>query len=204
MIRKLSIIFITMGLLVVLWNGSQWWLQSQVIFYDPELQTDKREASSVSEQVSESSYTVDYVSAETYGTGEGVGELTIPKLGKKYPVYYDADPDNIKKGIGMFDTSLTSSPSEGGHTALFGHRETTFASLDGLVEGDFIYLTEKNIEYEYQINKIWVAESEDKSFLVPTSSPTLTFTTCYPFDFIGSAPERFIVEADLVKQQEIQ
>ncbi|MBX0359387.1 sortase [Halobacillus sp. Nhm2S1] len=201
MIRKLSIIFITLGLLVVLGNGSQWWLQSQVVFYDHELQTDKREASSVSEQARESSNTVDYVSAET---GEGIGELTIPKLGKKYPVYYDSDPDNVKKGIGMFDTSFTSPPSEGEHTVLAGHRETTFAVLDGLVEGDFVYLTENNIEYEYQINKIWVGDSEDPSFLVPASSPTLTFTTCYPFDFIGSAPERFIVQADLVKQQEIQ
>ncbi|WLR48003.1 sortase [Halobacillus litoralis] len=204
MIRKLSIIFITMGLLVVLWNGYQWWLQGEVVSYDHGLQTDMREASSVSEQGSESSYTMDYVFAETFEAYEGVEELTIPKLGKKYPVYYDSDPDTLKKGIGMYDTSFTSSPSEGGHTALAGHKETAFAALDGLVEGDFIYLTENNIEYEYQIHKIGVADSEDTSFLVPTSSPTLTLTTCYPFDFIGSAPERLIVEAVFVKQQEIE
>ncbi|MGR9047378.1 sortase [Halobacillus faecis] len=195
MIRKLSVIFITMGLLVVLWK------QSQLVSYDAGLQTEAPGNSTVSDELSDSSYPMDYVYAETY---EGGGELTVPKLGKKYPVYYDADPDNLKKGIGMFDPSFASSPSEGEHTVLAGHRETTFAGLGGLVEGDFIYLTENNIEYEYQINKIWVADSEDTSFLVPTSSPTLTFTTCYPFDFTGAAPERFIVEADLVKQQEIQ
>ncbi|MYL71388.1 sortase [Halobacillus litoralis] len=194
MIRKLSIIFITMGLLVVLWNGYPWWMQSQVVTEGPG-------NTMVSEQLSDSSNPMDYVYADTY---EGDGELTVPKLGKKYPVDYDSDPDTLKKGIGMLDTSFASSPSEGGHTVLAGHSETTFAGLNGLVEGDFIYLTENNIEYEYQINKIWVADSEDTSFLVPTSSPTLTFTTCYPFDFTGSAPERFIVQADLVKQQEIQ
>ncbi|MBN9654882.1 class D sortase [Halobacillus sp. GSS1] len=190
MIRKLSVIFITMGLLLVLWNGYPWWLQSQVVTEAPG-----------NSMVSEQSYPMDYVYAETY---EGSGELTVPKLGKKYPVDYDSDRDTLKKGIGMFDTSFASLPSEGGHTALAGHSETTFAGLNGLVEGDFIYLTENNIEYEYQINKIWVADSEDTSFLVPTSSPTLTFTTCYPFDLTRSAPERFIVQADLVKQQEIQ
>lgn len=204
MIRKLSITFITLGLLMVLWNGYQWWMQSQVVSYDPELQTELRQSYSVSKNPGDSSYTVDHVSAETYETGEGMEELTIPKLGKKYPVYYGSDPDTLEKGIGMYDTSFTTSPSEGGHTALAGHRETTFVGLDGLVEGDFIYLTENNIEYEYQINNIWVTDAEDTSVLAPKSSPTLTLTTCYPFDFIGSAPERFIVQADLVKQQEIK
>ncbi|WP_394219474.1 sortase [Halobacillus trueperi] len=204
MIRKLSIIFITVGLFIVLWNGYQWWIQSHVVSYDPELQTEMRQGSSVSKEREDASYAVDHVSAETYENGEGVGELTIPKLGKKYPVYYGADFNTLKKGIGMYDTTFTTSPSEGGHTALAGHRETTFVGLDGLVEGDFIYLTENNIEYEYQINNIWVTDAEDTSVLVPKSSPTLTLTTCYPFDFIGSAPERFIVQADFVKKQEIQ
>lgn len=207
MIRRLSVIIIGLGFCIVLWNGYQWWSESRVVSFDQNLQSEVEQSHTTSEELEKTSFQEGRVSAETtpaYETGEGIGELTIPKLGKRYPVYYGSDQNTLKKGIGMYDTPYTTSPSEGRHTALAGHRETTFTGLDGLVEGDFIYVTENNIEYEYQIHKIWVTDAEDTSVLVPKSSPTLTLTTRYPFDFIGTAPERFIVQADLVKEEELK
>jgi len=45
-----------------------------------------------------------------------------------------------------------------------------------------------------------VVNPEDVSVLNPTSAPALTLVTCYPFYFVGSAPQRFIVRAVAVSQ----
>ncbi|WP_226584634.1 sortase [Halobacillus litoralis] len=208
MVKKLSIVFIIMGLSIVILNGYQWWTESRVASFDPELEEERSlSSSSLNQAAGVENKKVNHLSAETitdYQTGEHVGELVIPRLGKRYPVFYGADQATLKKGVGMYDTPFTTSPSEGGHTALAGHRETTFVGLDALVEGDFIYVTEGVTEYKYQINNIWVTDSEDTSVIVSKSKPTLTLTTCYPFDFIGSAPKRFIVQADLVNSRKVE
>jgi sortase (surface protein transpeptidase) len=35
--------------------------------------------------------------------------------------------------------------------------------------------------------------------IAPTPRPTITLITCYPFSFVGNAPRRFIVQAELVQ-----
>ncbi|MCA1010313.1 sortase [Halobacillus halophilus] len=205
MIKKLSILLIGLGMIVTAWNAVEWWNQSRVVSYEPELKNEVHKTSPVSADVQKPPPVPDSVSAETfagYEKGENIGELTIPKLGKRYPVYYGSDEDTLTKGVGMYDTPYTNLPSEGGHTALAGHRETTFVGLDQLSEGDSIYLTENEVEYEYVIQSTWITDAEDRSVIVPETSSTLTLTTCYPFDFIGSAPDRFIVQAELAAQKE--
>ncbi|WP_027955792.1 sortase [Halobacillus kuroshimensis] len=200
MIQKLSVALLLLGLVLVFWNGFQWWSESRVALYDAEMQDapySPGRGSSPSE---------DFVAAETlesYQEGGEIGELTIPKLGRRYPVFFGTEAGTLKEGAGLYDTSYTTLPSEKGHTALAGHRETVFRGLDGLVPGDFLYLTEGDYEYEYQINRVWVTDEQDTSVIVEKDSPTLTLTTCYPFDFIGSAPERFIVQAEFVKRHEL-
>ncbi|MFZ0370864.1 MAG: sortase [Halobacillus sp.] len=204
MIKKLSILLIGLGMIITAWNAVDWWNQSRVVSYEPELKSEVK-ASPVSAEVHKPSPDPHSVSAETsddYEKGEDIGELTIPKLGKRYPVYYGSDENTLTKGVGMYDTPYTNLPSEGGHTALAGHRETTFVGLDQLAKGDSIYLTENQMEYEYVIQSIWITDAEDRSVIVPETSSTLTLTTCYPFDFIGSAPDRFIVQAELAAQNE--
>lgn len=200
MIQKLSVALLLLGLVLVFWNGFQWWSESRVAVYDAEMQ-DVSYSPESGPSPSE-----DFVAAETVGSyqeGGEIGELTIPKLGRRYPVFFGTGDSTLKEGVGLYDTSYTTLPSEKGHTALAGHRETVFRGLDGLVPGDFLYLTEGGYEYEYQINRIWVTDEQDTSVIVKKDSPTLTLTTCYPFDFIGSAPERFIVQAEFVKRHEL-
>ncbi|TKH84963.1 sortase domain-bontaining protein, partial [Bacillus cereus] len=48
------------------------------------------------------------------------------------------------------------------------------------------------------INKHWITDSEDRTVIVEKSEPTLTLTTCYPFDYIGDAPDRYIIESSLL------
>jgi sortase A len=42
---------------------------------------------------------------------------------------------------------------------------------------------------------------KDVHVLDPTDEPTLTLVTCYPFEFIGHAPRRFIVQARLEREE---
>ena len=43
--------------------------------------------------------------------------------------------------------------------------------------------------------RTWIVDPEDVSVLDPTPTRSLTLVTCYPFYFVGSAPQRFIVRA---------
>jgi sortase A len=47
----------------------------------------------------------------------------------------------------------------------------------------------------YVVERTWIVNPEDVSVLDPTPSRSLTLVTCYPFYFVGSAPQRFIVRA---------
>ncbi|WP_144502328.1 class D sortase [Bacillus thuringiensis] len=130
--------------------------------------------------------------------GDKVAYLIIPKIQKKYSIYWGADDKVLKKGVGMFVSDLTTTPSRNGHTVLSGHRDTVFTELGQLKENDQLIVEYENKTYTYEINKHWITDSEDRTVIVEKSEPTLTLTTCYPFDYIGDAPDRYIIEASLL------
>ncbi|MEW9139083.1 class D sortase [Bacillus wiedmannii] len=130
--------------------------------------------------------------------GDKVAYLIIPKIQKKYSVYWGADDKILKKGVGMFVSDLTTAPSGNGHTVLSGHRDTVFTELGQLKENDQLIVEYENKTYTYRINKHWITDSEDRTVIVDKNEPTLTLTTCYPFDYIGDAPDRYIIESSLL------
>lgn len=99
----------------------------------------------------------------------------------------------------MYDSEWTKPPDFGGHTVLSGHRDSVFSPVGDLEDGDMIYVRYQDEDYEYKINKTWITDAEDRSVIVGKDDPTLTLSTCYPFQFVGSAPDRYIVEAELVQ-----
>ncbi len=205
MIKKVSIILILFGLILTGWSGYEWWTQKSVGTFDPEKAKaisvdwkETRQEETINREVIATSERSRSVEQVNYKTGEQIGELTIPKLGYLYPVYWGTDENTLKQGVGMYDTSFTTTPGQGGHTALAGHRDTVFDGLDELSEGDRLYLTSGQVTYEYQIRKTWITDEDDRSVIVKKDSPTLSLTTCYPFDFLGSAPDRYIIEASLI------
>ncbi|WP_246050007.1 class D sortase [Aquibacillus sediminis] len=141
--------------------------------------------------------------AAPFGQEGVIGKLTIPKMGKIFPVFFGTDPHSLSKGVGMYDTPSTVYPNENGHTALAGHRDTVFIGLDELTEGDKLYLEVDGEKYEYQIRKTWITDAEDRTVIVKKERPTLTLTTCYPFDFVGSAPDRYIVQSELISTENL-
>ncbi|KAB2394906.1 MULTISPECIES: class D sortase [Bacillus cereus group] len=130
--------------------------------------------------------------------GDKVAYLIIPKIQKKYSVYWGTDDKVLKKGVGMFVSDLTTAPSGNGHTVLSGHRDTVFTELGQLKENDQLIVEYENKTYTYRINKHWITDSEDRTVIVDKNEPTLTLTTCYPFDYIGDAPDRYIIESSLL------
>ncbi|KIV67689.1 LPXTG-site transpeptidase family protein [Bacillus mycoides] len=130
--------------------------------------------------------------------GEKIAMLNIPKIKKKFSIYWGANDATLKKGVGMFVSDLTTTPSGGGHTVLSGHRDTVFTDLGELKEKDNLILEYDNKIYTYEIQKIWITHADDRTVIVKKEEPTLTLTTCYPFDYIGDAPDRYIIEAKLI------
>ncbi len=130
--------------------------------------------------------------------GEEVATLVIPTLGQKYTVYWGTDEDSLQKGVGMFISDLTTTPDGNGHTVLSGHRDTVFTGLDKVEEGNTLIVKYNDQIYTYEVMKTWIVDKDDRSVIVKKDKPTLTLTTCYPFHYVGNAPERYIIQAERI------
>ncbi|WP_147805337.1 class D sortase [Alkalicoccus halolimnae] len=133
-----------------------------------------------------------------YEKGDDVGWLLIPSLDMKYPVYWGTDDETLTQGVGYHEGDFTTPPDGLGHTVLSGHRDTVFRELGDVEEGAAIFVQFEGVQYEYELEKTWITDADDRTVIVDKEEPTLTLTTCYPFNFIGAAPDRYIMEASLV------
>jgi sortase A len=88
---------------------------------------------------------------------------------------------------------------EAGNIGIAGHRDTVFRPLRNVKAGDPIDLTTAQRVWHYRVRRTAIVGPDDVAVLDPTADPTLTLVTCYPFEFIGHAPRRFIVQAELIK-----
>jgi len=125
--------------------------------------------------------------------GDLIGNLAIPELEASIPIYHGASEEELKKGIGHVANSML--PGEGGNIVLSGHRDTVFRRLGELEVGDSLHVENGGQSYHYKIKRIRIVKANNTTVLVPKPKETLTVTTCYPFRFIGSAPERYVLEA---------
>ena len=129
--------------------------------------------------------------------GEMIGNLTIPKLNANLPIYHGTDEDELEKGVGHFAGSVL--PGEQDNSVLSGHRDTVFRQLGKVGKGDLLVVSTDAGEFTYKVRKVRIVDADDRTVIVPKPRATLTVTTCYPFDFIGDAPERYILVADLIE-----
>ncbi|MBG9444247.1 class D sortase [Cytobacillus firmus] len=131
--------------------------------------------------------------------GEEIGELYIPKIKSVLPIIHGTDEDELEKGVGHYAGSVM--PGEKDNSVLSGHRDTVFRRLGEVGEGDILEVTTKAGTYEYRVNKVRIVDADDRTVIVPKPRAMLTVTTCYPFDFIGDAPQRYILVAHLVSKR---
>ena len=91
----------------------------------------------------------------------------------------------------------TALPGTAGNIAVAAHRDGFFRGLKDIKIGDQIELTTLEGQQTFVVSKLDIVDPFQVSVLDPTDEPVLTLITCYPFYFVGSAPERFIVRATL-------
>ncbi|MCH5585320.1 class D sortase [Shimazuella sp. AN120528] len=198
MIRKLAWIIIIVGVFMMVFNGFQWWDQLRRVVYDPI--ASKKVAANWDDRHTQKALSEGIASKNTKLKVSGqIGELIIPRMGAILPIVQGTDDESLKKGVGHYIGYGTVNPGETGHVVLSGHRDTVFRGAGQLKIGDRLYVKFQGHIYTYQIRKTWITNPEDRTIIVPIPKPVLTLTTCYPFDYIGSAPERYIIRADLIE-----
>jgi sortase A len=128
-------------------------------------------------------------------TGAVVGRVEIPRVGVSAIVREGDDVKTLRRAVGHVPG--TALPGEIGNAALAGHRDTFFRGLRDIRTGDHILLTTPGGNARYIVRSTRVVDPAEVSVLAPTRRSTLTLVTCYPFNYIGAAPRRFIVRAEI-------
>jgi sortase A len=125
-----------------------------------------------------------------------IGRLEIPRIGLSAVVMEGDDANTLNVALGHLpDTPL---PWQEGNAALAGHRDTFFRPLRRIQPGDDIRLVTPRGTFRYRTTRQIVVEPDELWVLNPSPAADLTLITCYPFDFVGPAPRRFVVHAERV------
>jgi sortase A len=121
--------------------------------------------------------------------------LGISKLRLRVPVFEGTDDLVLNRGLGWIEG--TAKPGEHGNIGLAGHRDGFFRGLKDIVVGDTMELETLGKRATYVVDEIQIVTPEQVEVLRPRAAPAITLVTCYPFYFIGDAPQRYIVHATL-------
>lgn len=122
-----------------------------------------------------------------------VAVLRIPRVALEVPVFPDLSERNLNRGAGLVDTAA--GVDSNGNLAIAAHRDGYFRALRRVEVGDVIELESAAQQRRYRIDALSIVEPSDLSPLQSSTEPVLTLITCYPFWFVGNAPQRFIVRA---------
>jgi sortase A len=125
--------------------------------------------------------------------GSALGRIEIPRLGVSAIIRVGSDARTLRLAVGHIPG--TAFPGEAGNIGLAGHRDTFFRRLQNIRASDDIRIVTTSGTFAFRVNMTEVVSPKDTSVLRPTRTSTLTLVTCYPFTYIGSAPQRFIVRA---------
>ena len=123
-----------------------------------------------------------------------VGRIEVPRLKLSAVAREGVDVRTLRGSVGHVPG--TALPGDAGNAAFAAHRDTFFAPLRDIRAGDDIVVTTATAVHRYSVVRTRVVDPSDVSVLRPSAGRTLTLVTCYPFDFVGSAPKRFIVSAE--------
>ena len=125
-----------------------------------------------------------------------IGRIEVRRLGLSAMVVEGTTTSTLRRAAGHI--SSTGMPGVPGNVGIAAHRDTFFRPLRNVRKDDIVTLTTGRAEYRYRVVSTKVVEPDDVSVLDPAADEILTLVTCYPFFFIGSAPERFIVRAERI------
>jgi sortase A len=128
--------------------------------------------------------------------GSSIAKLSIPRLDTVLYVVEGTDNNDLKRGPGHVEGTVM--PGSDGNCVIAGHRDTHFRVLKSVEKGDEIVVQSREGTYRYQVSGVSVIAPENTDCLRPTSKAVLNLVTCFPFEYVGSAPRRFVVHANLM------
>ena len=132
----------------------------------------------------------------TDSTNGLLGRMEIPRLGVSVIVAEGTAEATLRRAGGHIPG--TSFPGQRGNVGIAGHRDTLFRPLRNIRQNDVITLTTLAGEYRYRVTATEIVSPTDLTVLQSDGHEILTLVTCYPFYFVGPAPDRFIVRAQRV------
>lgn len=125
--------------------------------------------------------------------GDVIGRLEIPRLHLSVMVFHGVDAETLVRGAGHVPG--TPLPGVVGNVAIAAHRDTFFRALAGVRAGDAVQLSTRLGSFDYVVDRTETVSPDDTAVIESRGRSELTLITCYPFSFVGAAPERFIVHA---------
>jgi len=133
------------------------------------------------------------LSAAVVNQGDILGRIEIPRLSLTIAILEGTSAQTLRLGVGHIRG--TALPGEPGNSGIAGHRDTFFRPLREIRTNDEIRIQTSAGVSRYQVDWMRVVAPDDTGILGPTTKPSITLITCYPFHLIGAAPERFAVHA---------
>ncbi len=139
-----------------------------------------------------------YAQSVERDAGDTLAVLRIPATGIEVAVFDTTGTVALNRGAGLVEGS--SPPDANGNIAIAGHRDGFFRGLKDIEIGDDIELKTLLGTRHFRVTEVDIVDPLDVSVLDPTDHATVTLITCYPFYYVGHAPERFIVRAAIQQQ----
>ncbi|CAM3917622.1 class D sortase [Lederbergia lenta] len=190
MLKYVSTLFIVLGIIFIAFFGYQLF-QSKQSQKDSLANAEELISSYKGKESNEEGQTFQVATNEAFAT------LEIPKLNKTLPIVEGTDADALDKGIGHLVDSVF--PGEGEQIVLSGHRDTVFRNFAQIEIGDQFTVNMPYGSYTYEIRETEIVSEDDTSVIRNMGEEVLVVTTCYPFRYVGNAPERFVTYAYPVK-----
>ncbi|MGM8213628.1 class D sortase [Virgibacillus sp. W0430] len=136
----------------------------------------------------------EHVSYEDVHEGDTIGVFYIPRLDREIPIIEGTDEEELAQGVGHY--TGTGFPGENRQILLSGHRDTVFRKFGELEHGDELHIKMKNGTFIYEILDHEIVDADDRTVIDPDRAEEyLTVSTCYPFSYVGSAPDRYVIYA---------
>ena len=137
---------------------------------------------------------------EIYTPGDLIGRLAIPRLDAQWTLYEGTREAALLRGPGHLEGSAN--PGTSGNCVIAGHRDTHFRVLKDLRAGDEIVVESARGTFRYRVTGLRIVFPTNTKLIQPEQQPVLTLVTCFPFYYVGPAPKRFIVRAEMISPEE--
>lgn len=183
LLRWLSRILMIAGVCFIVFFGYQYYMTKQ---------NEKSALTEAQTNIEQGDSSIDITKYQP-AKDESFAVLDVPKLGKSLPIVEGTDPDSLDRGVGHLDVSAL--PGQGEQIILSGHRDTVFKQFSQLEIGDEFVVQMEYGDFTYQIKDTKIVDANDTSVIGKMGEEALVVTTCYPFSYLGNAPERFVFYA---------